>query len=581
MSCLRFVAGSWLVLAAMPGCETSTVERKHVGRPETDGSGSDTAADTDTPPDSGEDSGEDPGDDPGQDSGTCPPGETGDPPEEIICETPSFTPGQRFALDEAILGDIEFPDQRGPGVVLADLDGDEDLDLFWAVPSGPSRAFLNDGTGNLTEATMSLEDGSEVPDGIAAAAVDLDADGDQDLALARQTGRVNHLLYNEGGLVFRSVELPNSEGESKTTSFADVDNDGDLDLFTCGFSSGVEVHPAMAAGDTGFGPFDGLPGEGTFLYTQDAGVWTQEDDALPRAVFPSQCYQGTWLDVEGDGDLDIYLSNEAGPSFVPNQLLINDGTGHFEMDSECFCDLAIDGMGGAVGDANGDALPDLYLTDAGSNHLLVNHPDGGFVISTYSLTAIPDREEIGSSWGTQFVDLNQDGYEDLVTSYGWRALDTHDGGEGDVVLLADGTGSFVDATETMGLESGGTGRNAVIGDLNRDGRPDLVTGGVRETEGEAYYWQVWFGQGGCPPGVTLGISGAAAFGARVQVVLPDERVYYRWVEASTTYGSSARELYLGLGTFDRAQSITVHWADGTITEVDSLMAGTTASVSYP
>ncbi len=56
-----------------------------------------------------------------------------------------------------------------------------------------------------------------------------------------------------------------------TASFADIDGDGDLDLFTCGFSADVPEEPAMMASDTGFGPFEGPPGEGIYIYTQEGG----------------------------------------------------------------------------------------------------------------------------------------------------------------------------------------------------------------------------------------------------------------------------------------------------------------------
>ncbi len=504
-------------------------------------------------------------------------GDSGDTPEPEPCAALTVVAGQRVALTTDDVGPIVLPEQRGPGVALVDLDGDEDLDMVWALPSGPFRVYLNDGAGVLSQATVTLTDGGELPESIAVAAADIDGDGDEDLVLTRQTEHANLLLYNEGGLSFRVVELPDSGGESKTASFADVDGDGDLDLFTCGFST--DVHSMVS--DTGFGPFDGPAGEGIFIYTQDGGSWTQSLDALPSAVFPSQCYQGSWLDVEGDGDLDLYLSNEAGAYFVPNQLLLNDGTGHFAMAPDCFCDLAIDGMGGAIGDANGDTLPDIYLTDAGSNHLLINQDGSSFVNSALALGAVPGREETGSSWGTQFVDLDQDGIEDLVTSYGWRILGEPDGGEGDVFLHADGDGRFTDMTAEIGLADGGTGRNMVVGDLDRDGRPDLVTGGVRDEEGGAYYWRSWFVRGGCEPGINMRFHGPHGFGPRVEVELPGGTRYYRWLEASTTYGSSPPELHLGLGGYAAASSINVHWLDGRVSSIETLTAGSTVRVRPP
>jgi len=494
--------------------------------------------------------------------------------ERELCADLTVEAGQTRRLHQEDIDGLEFPDQRGPGLALADLNNDGWLDLVWAIPVGGSRIFLNDKTGWLEEVEGRVLGETRLPPAIAVAAADLNGDGDTDLVFASSTGESDSVLTGLDGLNFSSKKLPKSEGESKTISIADADNDGDLDLFICGFSANVPINP------TNDPSWTEPVGEGNFLYLKEPdGSWLQAQDALPSEMLNSQCYQGTWLDSEGDGDLDLYISNESGMDFVPNQLLLNDGAGHFEVDPDCNCNLAIEGMGGALGDVNGDSLPDLYLTDIGRNHLLVNLGEQGFVNETAARQALPDQENIGSSWGTQFVDLDRDGFEDLVTSYGRLMLEEQDDAEGDVILVRQENGTFLDVSREVGFEGEGMGRNVVVGDLDRDGRPDIVTGGVQLSHG-AYFFRTWFSRGGCPTGVRLVFSRSFGFGPRVEVTLPSGRTYNRWLENSSTYGASAPELTLGFAGWESA-SITVHWPGGASQVLGSLRSGAVREVQTP
>jgi hypothetical protein len=98
----------------------------------------------------------------------------------------------------------------------------------------------------------------------------------------------------------------------------------------------------------------------------------------------------------------------------------------------------------------------------------------------------------------------------------------------------------------------------MVGDLDRDGRPELLIGGVT-------YLDVWSVEGGCETGITLALSDAPpnrqALGARVDVTLDDGRTYTRWNWPSVTNGQSAAEVVLGLGTAKSAD-LEIRWPDG-------------------
>jgi len=418
------------------------------------------------------------------------------------------------------------------GVGLGDVDGDGWLDALIVSPAG-SIGLRNDGSGRLVEAW-------EVPDASGVALGDLDGDGSLEAWLGRRQG-LNDLVWTPSG----EVEIDDSDAESTTGSLADIDGDGDLDLFAARYAE-VDVEAIL----------DGtLEGSGNAIYLNSSGVLERDDTRLPAEVIDDMTFMGQWLDVEGDGDLDLYLANDFGPFLGRNRLLLNDGTGHFTLDDDCGCDLTHFGMGVAVGEANGDGRPDLFVTDLAGPDLLLSSPEGFYEASAATGAGIELAEDRLASWGTAFVDLDLDGDQDLPVIFG--PLFPHGDPDGlvdlgeqysdwidnaeqrDALLLRDGEG-FVEVAEDLGFDDEAMGRAVAVGDLDRDGRPDLVTAGL-------WYGTQWRTTGGCG-GVTV----KAPIGTRVEA---DGAV--RWILPATTWSSSAHEIVLGLGEAHRFDEVRI------------------------
>lgn len=488
-------------------------------------------------------------------------------PEPEACEPAAYTLQQEWA-------DTALPyghDAGGKlmGVAIGDIDGDGWLDALFAYPGG-SLAFRND-AGTLVLEPAFTVDGGAVPWAESVAMADLDGDGDLDAYLGRWEGEADLILRNDGHGAFTSEPLVGAPGTVFTGSFGDADGDGDLDLFVARGATDMTFE-AIAAGTQ--------IGDPNAIFLQDAdGRFIEAPGRMPDDTLYGITFQGVWFDAEGDGDLDVYVANDAGPWLDPNHLLLNDGTGHFTDAASCYCDLAMYAMGAALGDADGNGTPDLYVTDVGGPNLLLNAGDGTFIDATLSSgAAIPADEHSMTSWGTLFTDLDADTDPDLVVTFGRSGenfsaagMDGVDGeDQPDVILWSNGDGTFTRASGT-GFDDPGRTRSVAAGDLDRDGRPDLITVGK-------HFIRVWHASGGCGTGITVALDGPAAnrsgIGAEVTVTVGDTRTT-QWMLPATTGSSSAPELYFGLGNAADTATITVRWPDGTVETHDGIPPGGT------
>ena len=220
------------------------------------------------------------------------------------------------------------------------------------------------------------------------------------------------------------------------------------------------------------------------------------------------------IDVEGDGDLDIYfvqsgwhLGSDVDPSDVPpNELYLNDGTAHF---TRALIDEKLThpayGMGVTTGDYDNDGDTDLYVTNLGENALLRNDGHGRFLDVT-SHAGVSD-----SSWSTAatFSDFDADGDLDLFVANNlkWSAADeincysrgiptyclptNYQAPARDSMFRNNGDGTFTDVTSEAGIELAyGNGLGAVPADFDGDGLLDLFVAN------DTMVNQLWLNQGG-------------------------------------------------------------------------------------
>jgi len=461
-------------------------------------------------------------------------------------------------------------DAGGRGLAVADIDGDGWPDLYLTGDLGENysvadRLYRNRGDGSFEDATDSWQltppatEGNEPsPAPLGAAFADVDGDGDPDLFLARDGP--NQLLRNDGDrFVDISLEaLPDDVQRSASAAFADYDGDGDLDLYVVNVEASSLGEPQ---------PFDQRPAD-QLLRNDGDGVFVEAVGVLPALDPPGAGLAASWGDFDEDGDPDLYLAHDYGNTIQRNQLFLNDGETFSLGTDACSCGLEVASMGLAAGDYDRDDHVDLYVTNLvmdGGEVLLQGQGDGTFVDQSLAATAIAGLEdERDSSWGAQFVDFDRDGWLDLFVAYGsWR--DYVRPSPNALLQGQDGSFSLVDDSGVNGRLASSEGAVALDYDLdgcidlavqNSDGQPELYRNTCRDDN----QWLGFRLQGTT--------SNRDAVGAVVRLDTSDGP-QRRTVRAGSTavYSSSWKSLHFGIPKAAQLLGATVTWPTGVVEEL--------------
>lgn len=494
--------------------------------------------------------------------------------------------GLKFVFDHHPSPDRQLPETMSGGVGLIDFDGDGWLDVY-CIQGGPlvtgpdqrssgDRLFRNQGDGTFED--VSERSGiAGMPGGYGhgIAVGDYDGDGFPDLFVTRLG---SYALYrNQGDGTFsdqtEAAGLAGDRGWPTSSALADLDNDGDLDLYVCQYLKWDPKNPTRChnpeTGEPTYCEPRAFPAEPDRLFRNDGGRFVDVTETAGISDLDGRGLGVVAADLDGDGRIDLFVANDT----TANLAFFNEGNLRFR-EGALEAGLAANassgflaGMGVAAGDLDGDGLPDLAVTNFyDESTTFYRNLGGGFFADrgTSVGLALPSRYLLG--FGVAFLDYDNDGRIDLATANGHvndsRPLYPC---AMPMQLLAGAPGGRLrDVTTIAGppLTSPRLGRGLAVGDLDNDGKVDLLV----VSQGEPLAWLHNGTSGG--HSLTLLLEGTKScrdpVGARVVVNSGGIR-RTAWRTGGGSYlSASDPRIRIGLGDARSADSVEVHWPSGTI-----------------
>jgi len=515
-----------------------------------------------------------------------------------------------FQLDSCETAQRHAPETMAGGVAIFDFNNDGYLDLFFVNGADihtlhktsskySNRLFQNDGKGNFTDVTQRAGlAGTGYDNGVAIG--DYDNDGFEDIFVGGVHG--NHLYHNNGNGTFTDVTekagiaKPDREYGplwSVGGAWLDVNNDGLLDLFVVNYLAwDLKTEP----------PCEASPGKLDYCHPKmykatpnqlflNNGDGTFRDISLESGIrsHPGKGMGAAIADFDQDGWMDIFVANDK----LYNSLFRNKGGGKFE---EVSFDAGvalteegklISGMGVDARDLDNDGWPEIAFSALDYETFPIFRNLGKFRFDDITQPSGMARLTAPmAGYSLNIADFVNDGWKDMfvarghVQSLSYAAQTKTE--QPNTVFRNLGHAKFQALTAEAGFAAHPPARHrgSAVGDLNGDGRLDLVSTALLAPA------ELWINDS--PSNnhwLELRLEGTKsnrdAVGARIKLVAGGSTQYEHVSFASGYASASAGPVHFGLGSAKSAETIEIHWPSGTLQSLKNMPADRLVKIKEP
>lgn len=545
---------------------------------------------------------------------------------------------------------------NGSGVATGDINGDGWVDIYFTSLDGPNKLYKNVGGLEFEDITDLAGVAHESVRSTGAVFADIDGDGDLDLLISAMS-KPNALYVNDGSGSFTlktDSGLQKAKG-SMTMALSDIDGDGDLDLYITNYKEkqakdifdireltienitqrtddGFEIRPpydqhfALLKDEEGYnqrelGEIDELyinQGDGTFQIAKKPDSIFLDKNGNPQGLDLDWGLAARFADMNGDGVQDLYVCNDY---WTPDRIWLGRGDGTFQAIDELavrntsFYSMAID-----FSDINNDGALDYFITEMlgetrqermrqlvpndplygrrtrdrpqyNRNSFYINRKDTTFAELTY----YSGLEATSWSWAAKFIDVDLDGYQDLIVnngfSYDMQDLDAQNQIREEVMRRAEpikdyvlrfprlehvnkafrneGDLTFKDVSSDWGFHEADISHGLATADFDNDGDLDIV---INRQNDEAVIYKNLSGAHRIAVRLVGSKPNTQAIGAKV-FLNNDGMRQMREISAGGDYLSSSDPmLVFAAPKQDADYELTIHWPSGGKTEFDNIRA---------
>jgi hypothetical protein len=507
--------------------------------------------------------------------------------------------GINFVHNTGAFGKRFLPETMGPGCAFIDYDNDGNPDILLVNGSDfpghkakrtTLKLYRNNGKGAFSDVTAQAGLAVEIY-GMGAAVGDYDNDGWDDIYVTA-LGE-SRLFHNEHTGTFRDVTKAsgtNNAGYGASAAWVDYDKDGKLDLFVTNYVKWAEkddLYCTLDGRNKSYCTPEAYKGDTCRLYhnlgggrfedvTQRSGIYDPTSKALGVAI----------IDYDLDGWLDLAVANDT----ERNKLYRNNHNGTFtEQAVQAGIAFSEDGVArGAMGidqaDFDRSGYPSLAIGNFSNQMIGLYHNEGNrFFIDIAPSSAIGRASLLSLSFGLFFFDYDLDGHEDIFVANGHiepeiaRIQPQVTFAQLPLLFRNLGQSRFQEVGKTLGFTKKLVARGAASGDIDNDGRPDIV---LMTNGGPAYLFRNAVGTSNNALRIrTVGTrSNRNGIGATVKISSTNGSGWQMVRSGSSYCSQSELILTFGLGKAAQADSVEITWPSGQRDTLRNLKANATYTV---